>query len=99
MQGLQKPAGAKERDAALRLTCRRSRSRRRWRWRRIRRPAFLKAPTVRFHHLHFRTDDFAGALTTAAGTHGGTRTILEGLGPGVRVGDVYLLFERPPDDR
>ena len=42
---------------------------------------------------------FAEALTAAAGTLGGTRTILEGLGPGVRVGDVYLLFERPPDDR
>ena len=62
-------------------------------------PGIPKAPTVRFHHLHFRTDDFAGVLTAAAGTHGGTRTILEGLGPGIRVGDVYLLFERPPDDR
>ena len=62
-------------------------------------PGIPQAPTVRFHHLHFRTDDFAEALTAAAGTHGGTRTILEGLGPGVRVGDVYLLFERPPDDR
>ena len=62
-------------------------------------PGIPQAPTVRFHHLHFRTDDFAEALTAAAGTHRGTRTILEGLGPGVRVGDVYLLFERPPDDR
>src|SRR5688572_2998672 len=57
-----------------------------------------QASSVRFHHLHFSTDDFAAALTAAAGTHGGVRTILEGLGPGVRVGDVYLLFERPPDD-
>jgi hypothetical protein len=54
---------------------------------------------VRFHHLHFLTDDFAEALTAAAGTYSGTRALLEGLGPGVRVGDVYLLFERPPDDR
>ena len=54
---------------------------------------------VRFHHLHFLTDDFGEALTAAAATYSGSRAILEGLGPGVRVGDVYLLFERPPDDR
>jgi hypothetical protein len=62
-------------------------------------PGAPRAASVRFHHLHFRTDDFADALSAAAQAHGGTRTILEGLGPGVRVGDVYLLFERPPDDR
>ena len=61
-------------------------------------PGIPQASAVRFHHLHFRTDDFAAALTAAAGTHRGVRTILEGLGPGVRVGDVYLLFERPPSD-
>jgi hypothetical protein len=61
-------------------------------------PATPQAPAVRFHHLHFQTDDFAGALAAAAGAHAGVRTILEGLGPGVRAGDVYLLFERPPDD-
>ena len=61
-------------------------------------PGTPKPPAVRFHHLHFQTDDFAAALTAAAGTHAGVRTILEGLGPGVRAGDVYLLFERPPAD-
>jgi hypothetical protein len=61
-------------------------------------PGTPKAPAVRFHHLHFQTDDSAGALTAAAGTLGGVRTILEGLGPGVGAGDVYLLFERPPDN-
>ena len=61
-------------------------------------PGTPQAPAVRFHHLHFQTDDFAAALTAAAGAFGGVRTILEGLGPGVRAGDVYLLFERPPDD-
>ena len=61
-------------------------------------PGNPKAPAIRFHHLHFQTDDFAEALTAAAGAHAGVRTILEGLGPGVRAGDVYLLFERPPDD-
>lgn len=61
-------------------------------------PGSPKAATVRFHHLHYRTDDFAAALSAAAGSYGGVRAILEGLGPGVRVGDVYFLFERPPDD-
>ena len=61
-------------------------------------PGTPKAAAVRFHHLHFQTDDFAAALTAAAGAHAGVRTILEGLGPGVRAGDAYLLFERPPDD-
>jgi hypothetical protein len=58
-------------------------------------PGTAPGTTVRLHHLHFRTDDFAGALTEAARAYGGTRTILQGLGPGVRVGDAYLLFERP----
>ena len=61
-------------------------------------PGTPNAAAVRFHHLHFQTDDFAAALTAAAGAHAGVRTIVEGLGPGVRTGDVYLLFERPPDD-
>jgi len=62
-------------------------------------PSVPRVPSVRFHHLHFHTDDFAEALTAAAGTYGGTRALLEGLGPGVRVGDMYLLFERPTDER
>jgi hypothetical protein len=62
-------------------------------------PAAPPIAAVRLHHLHFRTDDFAAALTAAARAYGGTRTILEGLGPGVRVGDTYLLFQRPPADR
>lgn len=61
-------------------------------------PGPAPAVRVRFHHLHFRTDDFAAAMTAAAQTHRGTRTILQELGPGVRVEDVYLLFERPPAD-
>ena len=65
-------------------------------------PGTGKAAAVRFHHLHFHTDDFAPALAAAAAAHGGVRTILEGLGPGIRAGEVYILFERPPaelDDR
>jgi hypothetical protein len=61
--------------------------------------ATAPAAAVRLHHLHFRTDDFAASLTEAARAYGGTRTILQGLGPGVRVGDAYLLFERPAADQ
>ena len=48
---------------------------------------------VRLHHLHFRTGDIAVAMANAVRTYGGTRTIVQGLGAGVRVLDTYLLFE------
>ena len=60
-------------------------------------PAVSTAGRVRLHHLHFQTDDFAAAITGAVAAHGGTRAMLEGLGPGVRVGDVYLVFDRAID--
>jgi hypothetical protein len=49
---------------------------------------------VRFHHLHYRVADPGDALGEAATLLGGTRTIAQGLGVGVRVGREYVLFER-----
>jgi hypothetical protein len=51
-------------------------------------------PTLRFHHLHFRTADPADAMAEVIRTAGGTRAIVPGLGTGVRLDDVYLLFDR-----
>ena len=50
--------------------------------------------SVRFHHLHFRVDDPAAAMTDAIARHGGTRVTMPGLGAGVRINDVYVMFER-----
>ena len=49
---------------------------------------------VRFHHLHYRVPDPGDALGDAAEAFEGTRTILQGLGVGVRVGTQYVLFDR-----
>lgn len=53
-----------------------------------------RKPRVRFHHLHQRVDDPAAAMNASAKALTGVRAIAPGLGVGVRVGDVYLLFER-----
>jgi heavy metal-binding protein len=50
--------------------------------------------TLRFHHLHYRVPDPGAALGAAADAFRGTRTILQGLGVGVRVGRQYVLFDR-----
>ncbi len=50
--------------------------------------------SVRFHHLHYRVADPGHALGEAAEMFGGNRTILQGIGVGVRVGREYVLFER-----
>ena len=50
--------------------------------------------TLRFHHLHYRVPDPGAALGEAADAFKGTRTILQGLGVGVRVGRQYVLFEQ-----
>jgi len=50
--------------------------------------------TLRFHHLHYSVDDPAKAATRVAAATGGTQTLVPGLGPGVRIGDEYVLFER-----
>lgn len=50
---------------------------------------------VRFHHLHFRSDDPAASMADVIRAAGGTRAIVSGLGVGVRLGDVYALFDRP----
>ena len=49
---------------------------------------------LRFHHLHYRVADPGAALGNAADAFKGTRTILQGLGVGVRVGRQYVLFDR-----
>jgi heavy metal-binding protein len=51
-------------------------------------------PTVRFHHLHFRSSDPAGSMADVIRAAGGTTIIVPGLGPGVRLDDVYVLFDR-----
>ncbi len=54
---------------------------------------------LRFHHLHYRVADPGDALGEAATRLGGTRTIAQGLGVGVRVGREYVLFERESEGR
>ena len=50
--------------------------------------------TLRFHHLHYAVGDPAAVITHVAEASGGTRLTLQGLGPGVRIGDEYVLFDR-----
>ena len=56
-------------------------------------------PALRFHHLHYRVDDPAAAMSRAAITLEGERVLLQGLGVGVRAGDEYVLFERAASGR
>ena len=49
---------------------------------------------LRFHHLHYHVANPGAALGDAADRFQGTRTILQGLGVGVRVGREYVLFDR-----
>jgi len=60
--------------------------------------AALNGADVRFHHLHYRVRDPAAAMTAAAARLGGIRTIVPGLGVGVRTGDTYSLFDRLNED-
>ncbi|MET0211747.1 MAG: heavy metal-binding domain-containing protein [Vicinamibacterales bacterium] len=53
---------------------------------------------LRFHHLHYRVANPGAALGDAADAFQGTRTILQGLGVGVRIGREYVLFERQAAD-
>ena len=52
------------------------------------------APSVRFHHFHFRVGEPAAALNLGMTALNGTRVLLRGLGVGVRVGAQYALFDR-----
>jgi hypothetical protein len=60
--------------------------------------AVLHGVPARYHHVHYRTADPAGAMTEAATRLNGVRTIVSGLGVGVRTSDTYLLFDRLRDD-
>lgn len=50
--------------------------------------------TLRFHHLHYAVGDPSQAIDHTVQATGGTRLVVPGLGPGVRVGDEYILFDR-----
>jgi hypothetical protein len=50
--------------------------------------------SVRFHHVHYDTPDPSAAMAGAVAKLGGTRAIVQGLGVGVKAGDVFLLFDR-----
>ena len=49
---------------------------------------------VRFHHVHYEVADPSAAMADAVATFGGTRQIVQGLGVGVKTGDIFLLFDR-----
>ena len=51
-------------------------------------------PELRFHHVHIAIPDPAAAMTDAAARLDGQRLILQGHGPAVRAGGVYLVFDR-----
>jgi hypothetical protein len=53
---------------------------------------------LRFHHLHYRVPDPGLALGQTVEQLKGSRTILQGLGVGVRIGREYVLFDRDEDD-
>ena len=55
-------------------------------------------PTLRFHHLHYIVDDPGAQLRPASNALQGARTIVPGLGVGVRVDREYLLFARAPTE-
>jgi len=58
----------------------------------------VKRPTLRFHHLHYIVDDPGAQLRPASDALQGARTIVPGLGVGVRVDREYLLFARSLTD-
>lgn len=53
---------------------------------------------VRFHHAHYRVADPSAAMNEAARRLEGVRVIVQGLGPGVRAGREYVLFDRAAED-
>ena len=56
--------------------------------------ALQGAAPVRFHHAHYLVAEPSAAMNEAAARLGGTRTIVSGLGVGVRTGTTYVLFDR-----
>lgn len=50
--------------------------------------------TLRFHHLHYAVADPAIAIRRVVEATGGERVLLPGLGPGVRIGTEFVLFDR-----
>lgn len=60
--------------------------------------ALQGAAPVRFHHAHYLVADPSAAMNEAAARLNGTRTIVSGLGVGVRTGTTYVLFDRREDE-
>ena len=58
----------------------------------------IARPAVRFHHLHYAVADPGAQLRPASDALQGVRTIVPGIGVGVRVEREYLLFARAPLD-
>ena len=53
------------------------------------------APELQVHHVHIAVPDPAAAMNDAAARLDGQPLILQGHGPAVRAGGVYLVFDRP----
>jgi catechol 2,3-dioxygenase-like lactoylglutathione lyase family enzyme len=52
------------------------------------------APVARFHHVHYKVPDPAAAMADAVRATEGVRTIVQGVGVGVRAGREFVLFDR-----
>ena len=55
-------------------------------------------PVARFHHVHYAVADPAAGMAEAARATEGVRTIVQGIGVGVRTGREFLLFDRLTGD-
>lgn len=61
-------------------------------------PASVSTPKgqipLRFHHVHLKVADPAAAMSAFAQRVGGTRTIVKGIGVGVKTAGYYVVFDR-----
>lgn len=55
-------------------------------------------PVARFHHVHYVVADPAAAMADAVRATEGIRTIVQGVGVGVRSGREFVLFDRAGGD-
>ena len=59
---------------------------------------FTVQSSVRLHHVHYNVGDPSAAMADVIAKAGGTRQIVPGLGVGVKIGDVFVLFDRADAD-